>query len=89
MKHIKITIKGNVQGVFFRAAARDKAQDLGLKGYVENRRDGSVFIEAEGQESKLDRLISWCHYGSPRAEVESVEVEEGEMEDMKGFTIRR
>ncbi len=84
MKHIKITIKGNVQGVFFRAAARDKAQDLGLKGYVENRRDGSVFIEAEGQESKLDRLIS-----SPRAEVESVEVEEGEMEDMKGFTIRR
>lgn len=89
MKHIEIRIRGNVQGVFFRASTRDKAQSLGLKGYVENRRDGSVFIEAEGPEVGLDELISWCHQGPPHADVKSVDVEEGALVDLKGFTIRR
>jgi len=89
MKHLNIRVHGRVQGVFFRASARDKAQSLGISGYVENRRDGSVFIEAEGPEAALDALVDWCHQGPPRARVDSVEQEKADIQKMKGFTIRR
>lgn len=89
MKHISIVIKGKVQGVFFRASAKDRAEDLNISGYVENRRNGSVFIEAEGEEGQLAKLVAWCNDGPPHAHVSSVEVEDGEVSGMKGFTIRR
>lgn len=89
MKHLNIRVHGSVQGVFFRASARDKAQSLGISGYVENRRDGSVYIEAEGSETALNALVDWCHQGPPRARVDSVEQEKGDIQEMKGFTIRR
>ena len=73
MKHIKITITGLVQGVFFRHHTREKAQELHLTGYVCNRDDGSVFIEAEGDETSLNSFLAWCSHGPDRARVENVD----------------
>ncbi|MFO8034540.1 MAG: acylphosphatase [Candidatus Bipolaricaulota bacterium] len=78
MQAIYVLIYGYVQGVFFRASARDKALNLGLTGYVRNLPDGSVELEAEGEDDSLRELISWCHHGPPAARVERVEVSWGE-----------
>lgn len=75
MKRISIRISGKVQGVFYRASTVTKAQQLGVNGFVRNEPDGSVYIEAEGNEDKLNELIAWCRVGPPRARVDEVAVE--------------
>ena len=84
---VNIIVTGRVQGVFFRAYTRDEAQRLGIKGWVRNRRDGSVEIEAEGEREQLEKLIKWCHKGSPYARVEDVKVSwkeyKGEFQDFR------
>lgn len=75
MKRVSILVKGKVQGVFYRASTVTKAQQLGVKGCVRNEPDGSVYIEAEGNEEKLNELIAWCRIGPPRARVDEVVVE--------------
>ncbi len=74
LKAAHVYIYGHVQGVCFRATARVKAVTLGLTGYVRNLPDGSVELEAEGEEQALRELISWCHQGPPAARVDRVEV---------------
>jgi acylphosphatase len=74
-KHINITISGRVQGVGFRRAARDQARYMGIKGYVKNLSDGSVFVEAEGDDPNLALFIQWCRQGSSYSQVEEVTVE--------------
>lgn len=85
--HVKIT--GKVQGVFFRAHAQRKAQELDLKGWVANEADGSVAVVLEGQENLVGDFIDWCHSGPSTAHVEKVDVEKhtytGEFD---GFDIR-
>ena len=85
----EVRIEGHVQGVFFRASTRQKAQSLGLSGYVRNCRDGSVEAVFEGPEKQVRRAVSWCHKGSSRARVESVEADwtepKGEFSD---FSVR-
>ena len=87
MKHINIRIFGSVQGVSFRYYAREEARKLGLTGFVKNERDGSVHIEAEGEEEKLNELVDWCKRGPRSAEVEKVEVNEGDLKDFTHFNI--
>ena len=69
-----IIISGKVQGVFFRKYAKQKADELKLTGWVKNTEAGNVELFAQGDENKIEALIQWCHQGSPKAEVESVEV---------------
>ncbi len=69
---IQIQIFGRVQGVGFRYYTRQKANELGLTGYVKNKSDGSVFIEAEGDEAALNEFILWCHTGPSWARVQEV-----------------
>lgn len=89
MKHYNIRITGRVQGVWYRDSARSKARELGIRGFVRNDPDGSVYIEAEGEERELKELVQWCWDGPPRAKVENVDVEEGEMKDFTSFEISR
>ncbi|MCB0308894.1 MAG: acylphosphatase [Bdellovibrionales bacterium] len=72
MKRIHAIIHGKVQGVFFRATARDKARALELKGFVRNLPDGSVEIEAQGETALIEVFLRWCHNGPPQARVEKV-----------------
>jgi acylphosphatase len=83
MKHINIKVKGKVQGVYFRATTKAVADQLGAKGFVVNLKDGSVYIEAEGDSFALDALVEFCHEGPDRAEIDTVEVEE--IAEIKGF----
>ena len=61
----RFAIRGRVQGVGYRAACR-RAQELGLAGWVRNCSDGSVEVQAEGNEHRLTELRIWCEC-SPRS----------------------
>lgn len=71
---VEISVFGRVQGVLFRFSTKEKAREFGLVGFVKNMPDGSVYIEAQGREDVIEKLISWCHSGPPIAEVERVVV---------------
>ena len=89
MKHIIIKVSGKVQGVFFRATAKAKADELGIKGFVRNQSDKSVYAEAEGNDEQLNEFIAWCQQGPRLAHVERCEVEEGKGAGFIEFTIQR
>ncbi len=75
VKRFHAIVVGNVQGVFYRASARDQAMALGLIGFVRNLPDGSVELEAEGEEDGLRELLQWCNHGPPSATVKEVKVD--------------
>ena len=81
----KILVSGIVQGVFYRANTKEKAQELGLKGYVKNLPDGRVEIIVEGEKEKILELIEWCKEGPPLAKVKNVEFYFGEATDEFSF----
>lgn len=74
-ERLLLRIRGRVQGVWYRASARERAQQLGVTGWVTNRPDGSVELCAEGPRPKLERLLAWCHQGPPAADVNLVDPE--------------
>ncbi|MBU1110421.1 acylphosphatase [Patescibacteria group bacterium] len=89
-KHFNIKIHGHVQGVFFRVAACEKANELGVTGFVRNEPDGSVYIEAEGEESALSEFLDWCHHGPPSARVGRMEVRKSkDLKRFEGFKTKR
>ncbi|MCS5693037.1 acylphosphatase [Cyanobium sp. FGCU-6] len=65
-------VRGVVQGVGYRASCRRQAIELGLSGWVRNRPDGSVEVEAEGEPQRLTELQLWCEKGPEAAQVRSV-----------------
>lgn len=89
MKALKISVNGKVQGVFFRASAKEAADHLNIKGFAQNQPDGSVYIEAEGDEEKVKQFVDWCRKGPPRADVSNMDVQEGELRNFERFEIRR
>lgn len=86
----ELRITGRVQGVFYRATTRDKAQELGLNGWIRNMTDGSVRLVVEGSRDAIEALVDWAEVGPPRAEVDKVVVD---WQDTTGehtaFEIRR
>ncbi len=86
IKHFTIRVTGKVQGVFFRKHTIRFAEQNSITGIVRNEPDGSVLIEAEGDEQDLVKLVVWCHTGPKRAVVENVLVTEGEVEGFATFS---
>jgi acylphosphatase len=70
----RLVISGRVQGVYFRASARDVAQAQRLSGWVRNRYDGDVEAVVEGEEDAVQAFIAWCHDGPPGAHVSAIQV---------------
>lgn len=87
MKHLDIRVRGRVQGVCFRESTRREAERLGVAGTVRNEPDGSVFIQAEGGEKPLEKLVAWCRTGPPAAEVTRLDVAEGALRGYDGFRV--
>lgn len=85
IQHLNIKIYGQVQGVFFRVSAKEEAEKLGIKGFARNERDGTVYIEAEGDEVNLDKFIKWCHDGPEAAKVDKVEITKGPLKNFSEF----
>lgn len=88
-KNVHVFISGRVQGVFFRANTKQKAENLGITGWVRNTSDGRVEGVFEGEEDKLENMIEWCHHGPSHANVENVEVtEEKKGQGYQSFKIK-
>ena len=76
MRTVRLQITGRVQGVWFRASAKDAALSLGITGKVWNNPDDSVGAFAQGPEDKISEFIEWCKKGPQLAKVENVLVHE-------------
>jgi len=87
--HYNITVKGSVQGVWFRKHTKIKADEMDIQGYVRNMPNGDVFIEAEGNKKQLDIFVEWLYKGSPHSKVYVVEFELKVVKDHKYFEIVR
>jgi acylphosphatase len=70
-----VHVSGRVQGVFFRSNTREKADELGLTGWVRNLQDGRVEAVFEGDDSNVKEMIKWCHTGPSYASVSDLEVD--------------
>lgn len=68
----RLTIHGHVQGVGFRWSLNAEARALGLRGWVRNRRDGSVEALICGTPQTVEALTAWAYRGPPSARVERV-----------------
>ncbi|MDP8255913.1 MAG: acylphosphatase [Candidatus Alcyoniella australis] len=73
-KALFVCVRGLVQGVWFRASTVERAESLGVCGWVRNAADGSVELHAEGAADAVDELIDWCRQGPSPARVDSLEV---------------
>ena len=84
-----VQVSGNVQGVFFRDTTREKAEQLGLAGWVSNLPDGRVEAVFEGPSEQVREMLRWCEEGPWRADVEDVETDfEDPHGDLDGFEVR-
>ena len=83
----KLSIFGQVQGVGFRYRFSERAQHLGITGWVRNRRGGCVEAMIEGSPEAVEALLAWARRGPPAARVERVEVSEAEGR-FAGFELR-
>ncbi|WP_437920610.1 acylphosphatase [Sphingobacterium sp. LRF_L2] len=87
MKHLNIQVVGKVQGVYFRMTCKAVADQLGVKGFVMNRPDGSVYLEAEGDAFALASLLEFCAEGPDDADVTSISKEEAPLRNFKNFEV--
>ena len=81
----RFTIKGRVQGVFFRASTREVAQSLGITGHAINLSNGNVEVLACGEAADLDKFAAWLNDGPPHAEVTEVVERQADWENLAGF----
>jgi acylphosphatase len=85
----RVYVSGKVQGVFFRDATREKAEQLGLAGWVRNIPDGRVEMLLDGPSDKVREMVRWCKEGPSHADVEDVDTEfEASAGDLEGFEVR-
>jgi len=85
---VRLLIEGRVQGVWFRESTRREAERLGVRGWVRNRREGTVEVVAEGPEDGVRKLAAWCHHGPPSARVTRVqEFEEAYQGEFASFNV--
>jgi acylphosphatase len=88
MKRAEVTVRGMVQGVFFRVETRDRARSLDLSGWVTNAPDGTVRAAFEGDDERVESMVDWCRRGPSGASVEGVDVTWVEPEGEDGFSIQ-
>lgn len=89
IRRVAAVVTGRVQGVSYRASTIDEATRLGLTGWVRNRADGSVELEAQGAPGQIDALLAWCAKGPPAARVSGVAVNDRPViAEERQFTLR-
>lgn len=88
MKAARLRITGRVQGVGYRAWAMRQASALGLRGWVRNRRDGSVEALVIGADDAVERMIEACRDGPFGARVADVAAAEADDDGAQGFSAR-
>jgi acylphosphatase len=86
---VHLLIKGKVQGVFYRATAKEMALKYGITGWIKNTAEGHVEAVCQGDADAIEQFILWCHEGSPRAKVQEVAVTEVSEEPFVEFKVIR
>lgn len=89
MPTVHLIIKGRVQGVFFRATAKDVADEIGVRGWVKNTEEGHVEIMASGTDEQLQKFMNWCKLGPRKAIVTDVASTPMPDQDFNNFTVVR
>jgi acylphosphatase len=89
MPTVHLRVKGKVQGVFYRASAKDIAEELGVTGWIRNTEEGDVEITATASKEQLQKFIEWCKIGPRRAIVSGVEITHVEEANFKTFDVIR
>ena len=85
---VQLVIRGRVQGVGFRWFAQREARRLEVSGFVRNRADGAVEVEAEGDRASLESLVQALRHGPRAARVTDVDVRWSEgIARHRGFEI--
>ncbi|MCF6157759.1 MAG: acylphosphatase [wastewater metagenome] len=74
VSRVHVSVRGVVQGVFFRSSARERALTLGIKGWIKNRGDGSVEAVFEGKKDAVEKILDWCKKGPSGAIVEDMDI---------------
>ena len=87
MKHVRLRIYGRVQRIGFRFGSMQVAYKYNITGLVRNMDDGSVYIEAEGEDANVAKFIDWCKVGPMSARIEKVIIEEGDIKNYISFDI--
>ena len=87
--NVHVLISGRVQGVWFRGTTKQKAEQLGITGWVRNTADDKVEAVFEGEENKINEMIEWCHRGPPLSKVTDVKIKkQNPTNGFDGFSIR-
>lgn len=81
-------VTGSVQGVGFRWSAREAAHRFGVAGFARNRADGSVEVEVEGDDDRVERMLAWLRTGLPGSDVREVAVTDATPDGDDAFRIR-
>jgi acylphosphatase len=82
-------VRGRVQGVGFRASTAEQARRLGVVGWVRNQLDGTVEVEAGGDDAQVDALLAWLKRGPPSARVTGMDIVNLAVDQMAdGFDVR-
>lgn len=85
----RLVIHGRVQGVWYRSWAVRAARELGVSGWVRNRRDGTVEAQVEGEPEAVEAFEERCHEGPPKARIERIEGRDAEYEGAREFQKRK
>ena len=89
METVHLVIKGKVQGVYYRASAKEKANELGIKGWIKNTPRGHVEVMASGSKEQLEKFMEWCRQGPKYADVSDMIVTKVEQENFNDFSIKK
>jgi len=89
MRTVHLVIKGKVQGVYYRASARDVAREIGVTGWIKNMTDGNVEALVSGPEERVEKFIEWCRKGPKNAEVSEVIVNDSKERPLADFRITK
>ena len=88
-RHFNFIVHGKVQGVGFRFSCAEAAYRYGILGFVKNRPNGTVYIEAEGEDENIAQFRNWCKKGPLWAQVSELEEEQGTVIEYTSFEIKR
>lgn len=89
MPTTRLLIKGKVQGVFYRASAKDMADEIGITGWVRNTNGGDVEVLVTGTTEKIEQFVNWCRVGPKKAIVTELIITEAPGESFSQFLVKR
>ena len=85
---LRVVVSGRVQGVWYRAWTEKKAKELGLSGWVRNRRDGTVEAVISGPPQQVDAMLEAFWEGSDLSDVTGVERHVHDETIVPGFFVK-